>query len=219
MTETAVSSDYLTADSRDPKKPALFQTHGRPGKRLFDVAVCLLLLPVLLVAALLLLILNPFFNRGPLFYVQTRMGYGCEPFQAFKFRSMTKAAEIDRGPFDALETNRITRLGRILRKSRVDELPQILNVFAGQMSLIGPRPDFYDHAIVYVGSVRGYRRRHDVLPGISGFAQTEVGYVDGLEGLRRKVAADLLYIRRASMRFDLWLTWQTLRTVVGRRGA
>lgn len=219
MNDTVVTAEFIPAEKSEPSKFRVFETHGRPGKRAFDLLMCLALLPFLLSAALLLLVLNPFFNRGSLFFVQTRMGRDCEPFRAFKFRTMTEAPAIIRGPFDALETNRITRLGRILRKSRVDELPQILNVLAGHMSMIGPRPDFYDHALVYVGNVHGYRRRHDVLPGITGLAQTEVGYVDGLDGLRRKVAADLLYIRRSSMRFDLWVTWQTIGTVLGRRGA
>lgn len=219
-----VSSGVMTAETEAFSGSALqlrqfLGMETRPSKRLFDLGMCLLLLPVLGMAALLLLLLNPFLNRGSLFFVQRRMGKDCRPFRAYKFRSMTDAPVIARGAFDALETNRITTLGRILRKSRIDELPQILNVLSGEMSMIGPRPDYYDHAVVYVQQVRGYRQRHDVLPGISGYAQTEVGYVDGLAGLKRKVAADLLYIRRASTRFDLWITWRTLATVLGRQGA
>lgn len=113
----------------------------------------------------------------------------------------------------------IARLGSVLRKTRLDELPQVINVIRGEMSLIGPRPDFYEHALVYLQTVPGYRERHAVLPGISGYAQIEVGYVDGLDGLRDKVAADLVYVRNASFRFDLWFTWRTLSVVLGRHGA
>ncbi len=86
------------------------------------------------------------------------------------------------------------------------------------MSLIGPRPDYLEHAKVYVRTVPGYRERHAMRPGISGYAQIEVGYPDGIESLQRKVAADLDYIKNASIRFDLWITWRTLLVVILRKG-
>ncbi|WP_282026686.1 sugar transferase [Limimaricola cinnabarinus] len=196
-----------------------FRSHGRLGKRIFDLALCGLLLPLVLLVMAVLLVLNPLFNKGSLFFVQQRMGKDMQPFPAFKFRTMTAAPQIERGAFDALETSRITPLGRMLRKTRIDEIPQIFNVLRGEMSLIGPRPDFYDHAVVYASQVSGYRERHAIMPGISGLAQVRVGYVDGLAGVRRKVAADLFYAKRASWKLDLWLTWQTVRTVVRRQGA
>jgi lipopolysaccharide/colanic/teichoic acid biosynthesis glycosyltransferase len=87
-----------------------------------------------------------------------------------------------------------------------------------QMSLIGPRPDFYDHALVYLDVVPGYRERHAVRPGISGLAQTELGYVEGLAATERKVMMDLHYIRNASVRMEAWVVWRTLRVVLGRCG-
>lgn len=158
-------------------------------------------------------------NAGPLVFRQERMGYQCKPFTALKFRSMLSVTRNARGAFDALETDRITVLGHLIRKTRIDELPQVLNVLRGEMSLIGPRPDSYDHACVYVREIPGYAARHQVMPGISGFAQTEVGYVDGLEGVKRKVAADTYYIANATFRFDLWIFWRTLCVVLARRGA
>lgn len=184
----------------------------------FDSLLCLALLPALLVVATALLVLNPRYNRGPLFYVQERMGRDCQPFRAIKFRTMVDVPAIERGPFDALEHHRITPLGGFLRKTRLDELPQILNVLAGEMSLIGPRPDFLPHALVYVETVPGYRERHAVRPGISGYAQITHGYVDGADGIRRKVEADLHYIRNASIGFEIWIAWQTLLTVILRKG-
>jgi lipopolysaccharide/colanic/teichoic acid biosynthesis glycosyltransferase len=161
---------------------------------------------------------NPFFNRGPLLFIQTRMGRDCEPFRAIKFRSMVEVDAVARRAEDPLENDRITPLGLLLRKSRVDELPQILNVLVGQMSLIGPRPDFYDHALVYLDVVPGYRERHAMKPGISGLAQTELGYIEGLAATERKAAVDLYYIRNASVRLDLWVFWRTLCVVLGRGG-
>ena len=187
-------------------------------KRAFDVIGAIILLVPLVVFAILLCGLNPFLNRGSVLFLQKRMGYHCKPFTALKFRTMTVGSGLARGAFDGLETDRITGLGSFLRKTRIDELPQIINVLRGEMSLIGPRPDSYDHARVYLRVVPGYQERHQIVPGISGFAQTEVGYVDGLDGVHRKVAADLHYIANATLRFDLWITWRTLAVVVGQRG-
>lgn len=187
-------------------------------KRVFDISVSVLLLAPTVLNAIMLL-LNRFINPGPLFYVQDRMGQDCVPFRAYKFRSMLCAKDIDRGAFDDLEVSRITPLGRFLRKCRLDELPQVFNVLAGDMSLIGPRPDFLDHACIYVETVPGYRARHHVKPGITGLAQTEVGYVDGRDGLERKVSADLAYIENRSIRLDLWISWRTVVTVFGGKGS
>jgi len=137
------------------------------AKKFFDLMVSTLLLPVFMVGCIFLVLANPFFNRGPLFFTQKRMGKGCAPFTAIKFRTMSCAHKVVRGAHDPLEVERITRLGSFLRKARLDEIPQILNVLRGEMSLIGPRPDSYDHARVYVDLIPGYRERHAALPGIS----------------------------------------------------
>ncbi|WP_255200220.1 sugar transferase [Sulfitobacter sp. HGT1] len=191
----------------------------RITKKLFDIVVSILLLPVFIIGSLLLVVANPFLNRGPLFFIQSRMGRDCTRFNAIKFRTMTCTNEIVRGAHDPLEVNRITLLGGFLRKARLDEIPQIINVLRGEMSLIGPRPDSYDHATTYVELIPGYRERHDVLPGITGLAQTEVGYVHGVDGTRMKVAADLHYIQNQSVHLDSWIFWRTLQTVAGRAGA
>lgn len=189
------------------------------SKRAFDVIGSVLLLPVLLIAALMLLIANPMFNRGPVFFAQQRMGLRTEPFTALKFRSMRAVSDSARGAHDPLEVDRITTLGNFLRKSRLDEIPQIINVLKGEMSLVGPRPDYYAHAKEYVKIVPGYRARHAVRPGISGFAQTEVGYADTLDAVKAKVAADLFYIRNRRIMFEIWIIGRTLSTVFGHKGA
>lgn len=188
------------------------------GKAAFDVVLSLVLLAPLTAIAIFLAAANPFFNAGPLVFRQTRMGQDCRPFTALKFRTMAADRRNTRGAFDALEVHRITTFGRFLRRTRLDELPQIINVLRGEMSLIGPRPDSYDHACVYLKQVPDYALRHRVVPGISGFAQTEVGYVDGLDGIVRKVNADLYYIKHASFRFDMWIAWRTVSVVLGCKG-
>ncbi|MDC1399602.1 sugar transferase [Yoonia sp.] len=188
------------------------------GKIAFDIVLTVLLLAPLAIVAIVLIAANPFFNAGPLVFRQVRMGQGCQPFTAFKFRTMAEDRQNRRGAFDALESQRITALGRFLRKMRLDELPQIINILLGEMSLIGPRPDSYDHACVYLKQIPNYAMRHKTVPGISGFAQTEVGYVDGLDGIVRKVNADLYYLKHASFRFDMWIAWRTVCVVLGCKG-
>lgn len=213
------TSDVFLDTSVFTPIPTFKTTSVSPEKRVFDCILAVFLLAPLMMSAIVLVLLNPLMNTGPLVFRQQRMGHNCQPFTAFKFRSMLPATQASRGAFDALETDRITWLGRLIRRTRVDELPQVLNVLRGEMSLIGPRPDSYDHACVYVREIPGYAERHRVMPGISGYAQTEVGYVDGLEGVKRKVAADAYYIANATFLFDLWIVWRTLCVVLGRRGA
>lgn len=191
------------------------------GKRVSDVLMCLALLPVLAVTTVVVWALNFRLNPGPVFYVQKRMGKDANPIHIIKLRSMLPVTEANgetRAGGEPLELDRITKLGAVLRKSRLDELPQILSVLRGDMSLIGPRPDAWDHAQYYCDSIPGYVERHAVTPGISGLAQVEVGYVEGLDAVRRKVAADLRYIENASFGMDLWIVWRTVCTVVLCRG-
>lgn len=190
------------------------------AKRVFDLVFStVVLMPALILTAALLLVLNPFINKGPLMHVQKRMGRNCKPFRAYKFRTMLVQTRGSRGPHDPVEVERITRLGNILRRSRFDELPQILNVYRGQMSLIGPRPDYFRHACHYVREIPGYRARYHVRPGISGLAQIRHGYAAGLAATRLKTSADLTYIRNASFSLDLWIFWRTIVTVFRMRGS
>ncbi len=189
------------------------------GKRAVDLGFStLVLLPAMVIVGLFLVVLNPVFNPGPLVFTQRRMGRDCTAFRAIKFRTMACDRTAGRGPDDPVETDRITPLGRVLRITRFDELPQILNVYRGEMSLIGPRPDDFDHATYYLRHIPDYRDRHRVRPGISGLAQIELGYAEGLEATRRKTAADIDYIRRAGLGLDLWIFWRTMVTVWTMRG-
>ncbi|MEP1201222.1 sugar transferase [Tateyamaria sp.] len=190
----------------------------RFAKRSFDIVMVLLLLVPLMMAMIVLAIANPFWNKGSMFFVQTRMGQNCKPFNAMKLRTMSASASIERTANCPLEEDRITPLGKWLRKTRLDELPQILNVMAGDMSMIGPRPDYFEHALHFLKEVPGYRARHAVRPGISGLAQTEIGYAVGNRATRKKVNADLIYIQNRTLRLEAWIVWRTLSVVIGRCG-
>lgn len=187
-------------------------------KRAFDIVLSLALLPLMMLCGCLLLVANPFLNRGTLFFVQDRMGRHGQPFVAFKFRSMTHVNEITRHAEDPIETHRITPLGQFIRRLRIDELPQIINVLKGEMSIIGPRPDAFHHATTYMSAIPEYRARHAVRPGISGLAQVTLGYAQGLELTRAKAVSDLTYIQNAGPALDAKIVWLTLVTIFLRRG-
>ena len=119
-----------------------------------------------------------------------------------------------RGPDDPLEAERITPLGRFLRRLRIDELPQFLNVLAGHMSLVGPRPDYWDHAAHYLDFIPGYRQRHNVRPGITGLAQVDGGYAEGVNATVEKTRSDLHYIRRSGVAMEVYVLWRTIYVVL-----
>jgi lipopolysaccharide/colanic/teichoic acid biosynthesis glycosyltransferase len=184
------------------------------NKRTFDIFVSLLLLPFFAMVIIILLIFNQFFNPGRLFFIQDRMGMNCEIFYVIKFRTMTHIEKISRKYDDPIEKNRITPLGKILRKTRIDELPQILNVLKGDMSLIGPRPDYYIHALEYLKLVDGYRERYAIRPGITGLSQIRLGYVENLDATSKKVSIDNYYIQNLSYITELKIVISTLFIII-----
>jgi lipopolysaccharide/colanic/teichoic acid biosynthesis glycosyltransferase len=201
----------------DPMQAAPFAF--RIAKRVFDIAVAAAALPLIASMAVILLAVNPIWNAGPLFFLQTRMGRNCQPFRAVKFRTMCSIPEIKRGPDDPLENDRITRLGHLLRRTRIDELPQFLNVLAGHMSVIGPRPDYWDHAMHYLTIIPGYRQRHFVRPGITGLAQVDGGYAEGVSATVAKTRHDLQYIRRNGLVMEFYVLWRTIWVLLTGFGA
>ena len=184
------------------------------NKRIFDIILSLLLLPLLFTIGIILLVFNLFLNQGRLLFIQKRMGKNCEFFFVIKFRTMTDNIEITRKYDDPIETNRVTSLGRILRKLRIDELPQILNVIKGEMSLIGPRPDYFPHALEYLNNIEGYRERHNVRPGITGLSQIRLGYVDSLEGTTKKAFIDNYYIQNVSYVIEFKIIINTILVII-----
>ena len=184
------------------------------SKRLFDVIISVLLLPLLFIISIFLLFLNPLYNSGRLVFIQERMGKNCKAFFAIKFRTMSPIEEITRKYDEPIELDRITPLGRILRRMRIDELPQILNVLIGDMSLIGPRPDYYIHALEYLKNVEGYCDRHTIRPGITGLSQVRLGYVENLETISKKVSIDNYYIQNVSYTTELKIIFSTILVII-----
>ena len=183
------------------------------SKRIIDIIICVLLIPLFVFLSFFLLFLNLFYNKGSIYYFQKRMGRNCKPFYAMKFRTMKEVELIERKYSDPLETDRITKLGGMLRKTKIDELPQIFNVIMGDMSLIGPRPDYFEHAISYLEHIPNYEFRHSVRPGISGLSQIRLGYAEGLYATKKKSQIDLYYIENASFKLDLKIFFATLAII------
>jgi exopolysaccharide biosynthesis polyprenyl glycosylphosphotransferase len=188
-----------------------------PFKRLVDIAGSLVLLillaPVLLVAMLAILV-----TMGrPVFFVQERSGKAMKPFRCLKLRTMVRDAEKTSGPVLAADADpRITPLGNVLRRFRIDELPQLVNIIAGQMSFIGPRPERPFFVERYVQEIPGYRERFKVKPGATGLAQVSGGYATTPE---RKLKYDLIYMYHQDLLMDAQILVETARVVLTGHGA
>jgi lipopolysaccharide/colanic/teichoic acid biosynthesis glycosyltransferase len=127
---------------------------------------------------------------------------------------MKNAEVILRKYSDPVEADRVTQLGYLLRKSKIDELPQILNVLKGEMSLIGPRPDYYDHALSFLEYDPLYRFRHTIRPGISGLSQIRLGYIEGLSATKKKSKIDMFYVKNACFKLDSQILFATMLIVL-----
>jgi len=158
-------------------------------------------------------------SRGPVFFVQERVGQGGRPFRMIKFRSMYTNAERNGARFAGHGDERVTRVGRIIRRLRLDELPQFWNVLKGDMSLIGPRPEQEAFVRRFETSIPFYGYRHLVKPGISGWAQVTQGYADCESETRDKLEYDLYYAKHCSLWLDLLIALRTFRTVITGDGA
>jgi exopolysaccharide biosynthesis polyprenyl glycosylphosphotransferase len=187
-------------------------------KRAFDIVVActalLIFLPLILLICLALRI-----TRGPVLYRQTRSGEGGKPFQMVKFRTMVPDAETTKAVYASASDPRVTRVGRILRRTRWDELPQFWNVLRGEMSVVGPRPERPEHVSLLEREVPFWNRRLLFKPGITGWAQIHVGYTDNVSGAAAKLSYDLYYLKHRSLSFDVLILIDTLRLLFTGRGA
>jgi exopolysaccharide biosynthesis polyprenyl glycosylphosphotransferase len=188
-------------------------------KRALDVILSVLVLvctvPIMALAAIIIKLETP----GPAIFSQERIGLLGKRFMVYKFRSMRQDAERKTGPTWAKENDdRITRAGRFLRKSRLDELPQVWNVLRGDMSFIGPRPERPYFVELLKSKIRYYDLRHYVKPGITGWAQVMYPYGASVEDSYRKLQYDLYYAKNISLQLDLLILLKTIRVVVSGQG-
>jgi sugar transferase (PEP-CTERM system associated) len=190
------------------------------AKRFFDVVCSLLLL--LLAAPLMLItaVLIKCESRGPVLYRQTRTGLNSRPFNVVKFRSMRADAEKDGKPqWAAVKDDRITKVGHVMRKFRVDELPQLFNVLKGEMSLVGPRPERPFFVEQLTREIPYYAVRHSVKPGVTGWAQVRYHYGSTVEDSQEKLHYDLYYVKNHTLFLDLVILFETVAVVLMGKGA
>lgn len=190
------------------------------SKRAFDILVSSLLLfltlPLMLLTALLIRIESP----GPILYRQERVGQGGKAFHVLKFRSMRTDAEKDGQPQWATQNDaRVTRIGKIIRKLRIDELPQIFNVLRGEMSFVGPRPERPFFVEQLSEQIAYYKFRHNVKPGITGWAQIRYPYGASVEDAIEKLQYDLYYVKNHTLFLDLIILFQTMQVILFGKGA
>ena len=190
------------------------------AKRIVDVIVSfvglVLAAPVALITAIAIRLESP----GPIFYRQERVGQNERPFTLIKFRSMAENAEAKLGPVWAVENDpRVTRVGAIIRKLRIDEIPQMLNVLKGEMSFVGPRPERVFFVERLKETIPYYDLRHSVKPGITGWAQISYRYGDSEQDAVEKLQYDLYYIKHMSPVFDLQIIFESLKVILFGSGA
>jgi exopolysaccharide biosynthesis polyprenyl glycosylphosphotransferase len=158
-------------------------------------------------------------SEGPILFSQERVGRDGKLFTLMKFRSMLADAEKMTGPVWATQDDpRITRVGRFIRRTRLDELPQIFNVLAGHMSLVGPRPERQHFVDDLAAKIPYFRQRHIVKPGLTGWAQINYRYGSTFEDALQKLQYDLFYIKNQSLLFDLSILFNTVKIVILRKG-
>jgi lipopolysaccharide/colanic/teichoic acid biosynthesis glycosyltransferase len=232
----------LTALQKPVSKAAVYRgfraiTGSEELRRALNVAIAslglIVAIPVMFVVAVLVKLSSP----GPVFYTQSRVGvdrrtpgvpsgnhrrhvdYGGQIFRIYKFRTMRSGAPDAKQVWASNADPRITPIGRVLRKYRLDELPQLINVLRGEMNIVGPRPEQPEILVRLREAIPEYQRRQRVLPGITGWAQVNQSYDQDLDDVRRKVKFDIEYISRRSALEDLRIMAQTVPVMLLRKGA
>jgi len=232
--DTMLMNDWSIAETprgrvdldRLPSDPQLspFMARSRGGhsgaKRALDLALSVLMLVILSPLFPIVALLIKIDSRGAVFYRQERVGLHGKVFTLFKFRSMRADAEAGGQPRWAEQSDpRVTRFGAFMRSSRIDELPQLINVIRNEMSLVGPRPERPHFVEQLERAIPYYRQRTSVLPGITGWAQTQFRYGASIEDAREKLTYDLYYVKHQSIRLDLAILAATVRVVLTKQGA
>jgi len=199
--------------------PELMPEWEKKLKRLMDILISLLLLiissPILIIAAIAIKI----DSEGPVLFKQERIGQNSKPFKVLKFRSMIKDAEKYTGPvWSQKDDPRVTRMGKFVRKARIDEIPQMINVLKGEMSLVGPRPEREFFVEKLSKEIPYYKRRLKVRPGVTGWAQIKHKYDESIEDVKIKLRYDLFYIENMSIRMDFKILLRTVFVVLFGKG-
>lgn len=182
-------------------------------RRLVEILILIATFPVLALLFLITYILIKYDSPGSVLFSQLRPGKGGKPFLMYKFRSMYVNADSSYLTLDS--DNRITTVGKFIRKYRIDELPQIINILKGEMSFIGPRPVPLNFCYKYEKEIDHYHLRHRIRPGITGLAQVRQGYTTTVEEERRKLKYDLFYINTFSVRLDILILFSSIKLLLG----
>jgi len=188
-------------------------------KRVFDLAVSLVLVALASPLMALVALAIKLDSRGPVFYGQERVGLGGKEYKLWKFRSMRTDAEKNGAVWAKTNDDRVTRVGKFIRKTRMDEIPQVINVLAGDMSFVGPRPERKVFTDQLKEQLPFYGLREAVKPGITGWAQIRYPYGASVEDARNKLEFDLYYVKNGSLFLDLAIIFHTVRHVLLGRGA
>jgi exopolysaccharide biosynthesis polyprenyl glycosylphosphotransferase len=194
------------------KTSALYPVFKRAFEIVFSIALLIFTLPVLVLTAIAIKLESP----GPVFYKQERVGLNGKVFSIIKLRSMRTDAEKNGPQWAAKNDPRVTRVGKFIRKTRIDELPQLINILRGDMSLIGPRPERPMFTEQFVKEIPGFKKRLQVKPGLTGWAQVNGGYE---ATPAEKLEMDLYYIRNQSFKLDLKILLRTAWVVISGNGA
>ncbi len=209
-----VNPDWIIFSNDFAKSKLILITKGLP-----EVVLALLGLiaisPIIAISALIIKLESP----GPVFYQQQRVGLRGKPFNLIKLRSMRSDAEKDGPVWAKQDDDRVTKFGRFIRRTRIDELPQLFNVIRGDMSLVGPRPERPIFVEQLQRSIPYYALRHNVKPGISGWAQICYPYGASETDALRKLEYDLFYVKYMSIQIDIWVIFQTIKTMLFLKGS
>jgi sugar transferase (PEP-CTERM system associated) len=188
-------------------------------KRIIDIVLSIAALALCLPVFLFVAVAIWLESGSPVFFRQERTGYRGRPFQMLKFRSMYNDAEKEGPQWAAKDDGRITGVGRKIRKYRIDELPQVINVLRGEMSLVGPRPERPEFVAMLEEQIPYYGLRHSVRPGITGWAQVKYQYGGSIDETKTKLEYDLFYIKHLSIMLDLATIFETAKVMISGRGA
>jgi exopolysaccharide biosynthesis polyprenyl glycosylphosphotransferase len=189
------------------------------AQRLVSFTVSLIVLLICLPCIPFLILAVRLSSPGPVLFRQTRIGLRGRPYSVLKFRTMRQDAEANGPVWATRNDSRVTPLGRFMRTTRLDEIPQLWNVLRGEMSFVGPRPERPEFVEWLTKEIPFYELRHMVRPGITGWAQVRYKYGASLEETKKKLEYDLYYVKHMSLGLDLLIMFETIKTIVLRRGA